>query len=174
MEQSASGVEAPCDIASPRDFTRFFEAEYHSLLALAMGLSATAAEAEEHVQDALAIAYQSWLTVQFLESPGGWTRRVLLNRLATAHRRSTAERRSILRLVPQPATTEDKPTDPELWAAVRRLPARQAQAVALHYIEDRPVAEIADILGIGASTVKIHLRRGRAAIARSLGLRGGS
>jgi RNA polymerase sigma-70 factor (ECF subfamily) len=174
VERSASEAQASRDGGTARDFTPFYAGEYRQLLALALGLSATRAEAEEHVQDALAIAYRSWDTVQFLESPGGWTRRVLLNRLASAHRRSLAERRGILRLMPQPLTTEASPGDAELWAAVRRLPARQAQSVALHYIEDRPVAEIAEILGVGVSTVKIHLQRGRAAIGRSLGIGGGS
>ena len=156
-----------------RNFEHFFEHEYHSLLALATGLSATVAEAEEHVQDAFAIAYRSWLKVQFLDSPGGWTRRVLLNRLASAHRRAQSERRGVLRLAP-PAAAVDVHTDAELWAAVRELPVRQAQAVALHYIEDLPVTEIANLLDIGPSSVKIHLRRARATLERRLRNRSGA
>jgi RNA polymerase sigma-70 factor (ECF subfamily) len=156
-----------------RDFEHFFEHQYGSLLALAIGLSASSAEAEEHVQDAFAIAYRSWLNVQFLDSPGGWTRRVLLNRLASAHRRSQSERRGVLRLA-SPVAAEDVHTDAELWAAVRELPVRQAQAVALHYIEDLSVKEIAELLDIGPSSVKIHLRRARAALERSLRNRSGT
>ncbi len=55
------------------------------------------------------------------------------------------------------------------WALVRQLPDRQAAAVALHYLEDRSVAQIADDLGIAEGTVKVHLSRGRAALAESLG-----
>jgi len=40
--------------------------------------------------------------------------------------------------------------------------------VALHYLEDRPVAEIAEILDMKAATVKVHLHRGRLALARRL------
>ena len=51
---------------------------------------------------------------------------------------------------------------------MRALPARQAQAVALHYLEDRSLAEIARILGCAEGTVKAHLHRGRRALADAL------
>jgi DNA-directed RNA polymerase specialized sigma24 family protein len=41
--------------------------------------------------------------------------------------------------------------------------------VALFYLEDWPVAEIARFLGCTESTVRGHLHRGRAALARRLG-----
>jgi RNA polymerase sigma-70 factor, ECF subfamily len=56
---------------------------------------------------------------------------------------------------------------------VRALPRRQAQVVALHYLEDRPVAEIADALGIASGTVKKHLHDGRRELARRLELEEG-
>jgi RNA polymerase sigma-70 factor, ECF subfamily len=59
-------------------------------------------------------------------------------------------------------------TDHEFWDAVRGLPDRQAQAIALHYLEDRPVADIAEILGCAPATVKVHLHRGRRALADAL------
>jgi RNA polymerase sigma-70 factor (ECF subfamily) len=58
----------------------------------------------------------------------------------------------------------------EFWSAVRSLPKRQAQALALHYLEDRPVAEIAEILQCSPNTVKVHLHKGRAGLATRLGL----
>jgi len=59
--------------------------------------------------------------------------------------------------------------DDEFWAAVRALPKRQAQAIALHYLEDRPVAEVADILDCSPSTAKVHLHKGRIRLAERLG-----
>ena len=58
--------------------------------------------------------------------------------------------------------------DPELWRLVRRLPEQQRWAVALHYVEDRPVAEVAAVLGCSEGTVKTHLSRARATLARQL------
>jgi RNA polymerase sigma-70 factor (ECF subfamily) len=51
---------------------------------------------------------------------------------------------------------------------VRRLPARQAAAVALHYLEDRPVTEVASILGCAEGTAKAHLHKGRTNLAKLL------
>ena len=47
------------------------------------------------------------------------------------------------------------------WAEVRRLPRRQAQTLALFYLEDRSVTETAEILGCSESTAREHLMRGR-------------
>ena len=61
-------------------------------------------------------------------------------------------------------------TNEAFWEAVRRLPKRQAQCVALHYLEDRPIAEIAALLEIAEATVRGYLHHGRAALAVSLDL----
>jgi len=58
--------------------------------------------------------------------------------------------------------------DPEFWAAVRALPRRQAQVMALYYLEDRSVAQVAEILDVTLGTVKRHLHNGRQALARRL------
>ncbi len=54
--------------------------------------------------------------------------------------------------------------------AVRRLPRRQREVIALTLLEDRSIAETAAILGCGEETVRTHLRRGRQALAVTLGL----
>jgi RNA polymerase sigma-70 factor (ECF subfamily) len=61
----------------------------------------------------------------------------------------------------------------DFWRAVRSLPRRRAQVVALYYLEDRPIAEIARILGMAPGTVKKSLHDGRRALAQILGLERG-
>jgi RNA polymerase sigma-70 factor (ECF subfamily) len=61
-------------------------------------------------------------------------------------------------------------SDETFWQAVRRLPPRQAQAVALYYMEDYSVSDIAEVLDCSEGTVKTHLSRARAAVARQLQL----
>jgi RNA polymerase sigma-70 factor (ECF subfamily) len=56
------------------------------------------------------------------------------------------------------------------WSAVRALPERQRAVVALHYLEDLPVAEVAHTLEIPAGTVKSTLSAARAALAAALGV----
>ena len=62
-----------------------------------------------------------------------------------------------------------RPTgDVEFWDAVRSLPRRQSQVVALHYVEDLSVSDIADVLEMAPGTVKKHLHDGRKSLARRL------
>ena len=57
----------------------------------------------------------------------------------------------------------------ELADALRQLPDRQRSAVVLHYIADRPVREVAAILGMTSGSVKVHLSRGRKRLRTLLG-----
>jgi RNA polymerase sigma-70 factor, ECF subfamily len=61
----------------------------------------------------------------------------------------------------------------EFWAAVRALPSRQAQAVALYYLEDLSIQQTATVLGCAEGTVKAHLAKARRALARRLRVDGG-
>ena len=57
----------------------------------------------------------------------------------------------------------------DVHRALLTLPRRQRAAIVLHYFEDRPVTEIATLLGCGDVTVRTHLARGRKALAERLG-----
>jgi RNA polymerase sigma-70 factor (ECF subfamily) len=56
----------------------------------------------------------------------------------------------------------------DLVRAVASLAPQQRAAVALYYLEDLPVEEVAHLLGVSASTVKQHLHRARARLATLL------
>jgi RNA polymerase sigma-70 factor (ECF subfamily) len=58
--------------------------------------------------------------------------------------------------------------DVDVIAAVGHLPRAQRAAIVLHYYEDRPVAEIAQLLGCSESTARVHLHRGRRRLAALL------
>jgi RNA polymerase sigma-70 factor (ECF subfamily) len=66
--------------------------------------------------------------------------------------------------VPAPAA-EDR----ELRRAIEALPEKQRQAVTLYYLDERPVEEVAEMMGLPANTVKTHLHRARAGLAAALG-----
>ena len=55
-----------------------------------------------------------------------------------------------------------------VWRAVHRLPRRQRQAVALHYVGQLSMAEIADVMGCSEGAVKSHLHRARDHLRGSL------
>ena len=122
--------------------------------------------AREIAQDAFVQVLRHWKKVQLLESPGGWTRRVAI-RDAVRTRRRDAHGRRLLRTVTPGFVAEPESVD--VRQALLTLPKQQRAAIALHYFEDRPVAEIAALLGCSEGTVKTHLSRGRAALASRLG-----
>ena len=88
------------------------------------------------------------------------------------YRKRASEARAVARVAMrrQEVLPALDPQDDEFWAEVRALPKRQAQALALHYLEDRPVAEVADILDCSPSTAKVHLHKGRIRLAERLGI----
>ena len=55
-----------------------------------------------------------------------------------------------------------------VWEAVASLPRQQRAVVALHYLEDRPIEEIAEMLEIAPSTARVHLHRARHALRERL------
>jgi RNA polymerase sigma-70 factor (ECF subfamily) len=154
------------------DLDDLYRREYRSVVALAYGLSGSRSAAEELTQDAFLEAHRAWDRIGSYDDPGAWVRRVVANRSVSRVRRSVAEMRAITRIAARRELPTELPeSDAEFWRAVRRLPDRQAQVVALHYLEDRSISDIAGVLEISPDTVKVHLHRGRRALADALGAR---
>ena len=66
------------------------------------------------------------------------------------------------------ATYEPFEATDRVFDLLPTLPAKQRAAVVLHYYADKPVAEIADILGCSPTTVSVHLHRGRSRLRELL------
>ncbi len=150
-------------------FDSFYRRELPALVAFARSLSGSAS-ADDIAQDAMLAAYRRWDVVSGMDVPAAWVRRTCANRAVSMVRRRTVEARGLGRLLAQRDLRE--PLDQEydaFWRQVRKLPRRQAQVIALLYIYDLGVAEIAQTLGLAEGTVKSHLFRGRAALATRLG-----
>ena len=58
--------------------------------------------------------------------------------------------------------------DEEFWAAVRRLPRRQAQAVVLYCGDDMPTDEVAGVMRCAEGTVRALLHQARTGLAKVL------
>ncbi len=153
-------------------FESFYGREYRKVVALAYALSGSRSGAEDLAQEAFIAAHQRWDRIGAYEKPEAWVRRVVANMAISAFRRRTAERKAVERLAGQTPLElpELEPEDERFWQLVRELPTRQTQAITLHYLEDRSVAEISEILGCSQNTAKVHLFRGRQSLAARLGL----
>jgi len=171
---------SPTEVAAPEravaasrrgTFDDFYAGELQRLVALARGL-APAHLAEDVAQEAMLVAYRRWREIGELERPDLWVRRTCANLAVSQFRRRMVELRATAKLSGrrQPARELSESSE-EFWAAVRALPRRQAQAAALRFVYDMPLAEIASTLGTSEGTVKQHLSRARRALAHQLGLR---
>jgi RNA polymerase sigma-70 factor (ECF subfamily) len=72
--------------------------------------------------------------------------------------------------LPPPDPVDHVPQQVDLHRALQTLPGRQRAAVVLHHLAGWPTAEVADALGCAESTVRVHLTRGRQALAAALRL----
>lgn len=163
---------APVLEVTVADFDEFFTAEYGRLVAVLTALTGHRVVAEDLAQEAMVRAHQRWERISSYEKPAAWLRRVAINLAHNSRARRHAEQRALQRLAGERPVWEvqlgaDDGGD-EFWAAVRRLPRRQAAAVTLYYLEDRPVAQVADILGCAEGTAKALLHKGRTNLARTL------
>lgn len=161
--------EDPRGAAVDRSFDEFYRSEYAGVVRLAFALTGRREVAEELAQEGFIAAHRRWDTVSGYDSPARWVRRVVSNGCVSIARRRLVEVRLLARL------GRERPQEPaiaapsaELWAMVRQLPRRQAQVVALAFLEDRSVHDIAELIGCGEESVRTHLRRGRQALGRRL------
>lgn len=148
-------------------FEDFFHREFSKMVAVSYAISGSRWAAEELAQEAFLRAYRSWDSVSHYDKPGAWLRRVTIN-LATSYMR---RRISELKAVERFAMRRVEPLDPhpdeeiEFWQEVKKLPRRQRQAVALHYVDGLSTGEIAEVMEVAESSVRTHLQRGRETLA---------
>jgi RNA polymerase sigma-70 factor, ECF subfamily len=141
-----------------------FRAHYGRLvraLTLACGDREVAADA---VQEAFVKAHMHWRKVQEYEDPVGWIRRVAINRLRDDHRRQNRKGSALERLAGQPQTesVEQNGFDSELPTILAQLPRQQRIAMALFYVDELSIAEVAAALNVSEGAVKSYLHQGRA------------
>lgn len=160
-------------------FEAFYRAERRRILAVVVLLTGDQAAAEDIVQDAFAAALRRWGTISGYDRPGDWVKRVAVNRAISRFRRGRNERVALERAGRRAeglgAGEGDRgavDADDPLWRAVRRLPGRQAQVIALMYVDDLSVEQVAATLGCSAGAVKSHLHRAKRHLAAALGQEG--
>jgi len=169
MVEQQERAPSPPPVRAVPEFESFYRAEYRLVVGLAYALSGSRLAAEDIAQDAFVAAHKQWDRVASYDKPGAWVRRVVSNLAVSMIRTKAREAGALARLKPRHAYLAEMPEeDAHFWRMVRSLPRRQAQAIALHYLEDRAVADIAEILDCSESTVKVHLHKGRRRLEQKL------
>ncbi|QSQ15092.1 RNA polymerase sigma factor [Myxococcus landrumensis] len=162
LEEPGSPARAMDAVA----FDALLEAEQGALSRLARRLVWDGEEARDLVQASLADAYEKRHLLRDAKAGPAWLRRILVSR-AMGHLR----RRRVWGLIRESLnggsalelSPEERFEGVERWRAlgraVRALPAQQATAFTLRYLEGLDLDSIAEAMGIGRGTVRIHLYR---------------
>ncbi|HTY72981.1 MAG TPA: sigma-70 family RNA polymerase sigma factor [Actinomycetes bacterium] len=147
-------------------YTRLFGAEFAYVRRTIHVIVGDAAAAEDITQDAFVQLLLHWRKVSHYERPDAWVRRVAI-RMAVRHLKREGRRQLVEASADPPAGFPH--VDPDLDAAIRELPPKQRAVLVLFYFEDRPMKEIAQLMGMSESTGFVHLHRARAKLASLLG-----
>jgi RNA polymerase sigma factor (sigma-70 family) len=154
------------------DFAEFYRESRDDCLRTVLVSVGNQDAAQELVAEAFARACASWRTVSKHPVPAAWVVRTALNANISRWRR---RRREVS--VPDPGMLADLPAgdgtagslvDPQIMAALMRLPARQRQVVALRLVLDLDTSQTAEVLGITPNTVMAHMARALAALRSDL------
>ena len=165
----ANEVDAMADAAPMIPFADFYRERYARAVRLAVVLTGSAGAAEDVVQDVMIDAHRRWARVSAYDDPGAWLRRAIVNRAISRHRRVAVAAKGFLRLTGQARLSiELVDSDWELWRRVRTLPTRQAQMIALVYVEGLTLDGAASVLGISPPTAKSHLARAKQRLENEL------
>ena len=150
------------------DLQEVFDTSYRRLVVQLYGVVGNAGEAEDLVQDAFVRASARGSRFLRVDNPEAWLRRTAIN----LHRTRWRKLRNFSRIRPKLETRADLPGLDEhivVIDALRHLSEQHREVLALHYLADLPVQEIASTLGVPEGTVKSRLMRGRTALAAQLG-----
>ena len=150
-----------------REFAEFYAAAWGDCLRIVMVSVADRPLAEDLVAEAFTRTWASWQKVRGLAEPRAWVIRSAMNARVSWWRRHRLE----VTLGSQDtmaATSQDLALDSSLVAALRRLPVRQREVIALRLLLDLDTSTTAEMLGMSASTVTTHLHRAIGALRRDI------
>jgi RNA polymerase sigma-70 factor (sigma-E family) len=164
-EGARSGGEAP-------GFESFASARWADLVRAAFLMGASASDAEDHAQAALAIIWRKWDRVAAADEPDAYAFRILINTVRRARRRRWTGEQPAAEIRDPCADSGDDPgrhaVAIDLHRALGRLPVDQRAVLVLRYLLDKSEGEIASILEIPAGTVKSRSARGLANLRNHL------
>lgn len=145
---------------------QLYAAHWRQLVRLSVLLVRDQGTAEEVVQDAFVAVHGRWSRLRDPDKALAYLRQAVVNRSRSALRHRAVVHRHAATVRPPDAAdpTPDSDRRAAVLDALRALPDRQREVLALRYYLDLSEADIADTLGISRGAVKSHASRGAAAL----------
>ena len=150
-----------------REFTDFYLAARDDCLRVVLTTVGDRDLAEDLVAEAFTKAWRAWRTVRQHPARRAWIVRTALNTHVSWWRRRRREI-TVASHEDTAASSQHPALDSSLAAALRRLPARQREVIALRLLLDLDTATTAETLGMPIGTVASHLSRGLATLRREM------
>jgi RNA polymerase sigma-70 factor (ECF subfamily) len=162
-------------------FDRLVAARMPQTYRLAKAITGHPGDAEDITQDAFLQAWRNLPRLRAADRFDAWFGRIVVNEARMALRRrgrvmtvsvdaidvADGDRTSVVPSAVD-AAIEGVAQSDALQRAIDRLTVDQRTILALHHLEDRPVAEIAAVFGIPVGTAKWRLHEARAALERAM------
>ena len=151
-------------------FKTWYELEHPRVVSALTAITGHPSVAREATDEAFVRAYERWGRIFVMASPGGWVHRTALN-VARRHLRRRGHEQRLLIRVAGGSSAEAPPPDwsLELWEALRGLPRREREAIALRHVGDLPIAEVAAAMGVTVGTASSTLHSARQRLNAVLG-----
>jgi RNA polymerase sigma-70 factor (sigma-E family) len=149
---------------------QLYAAHWRQLVRLSVLLVRDVGTAEEVVQDAFVAVHSRWSKLRDTDLALAYLRQTVVNRSRSALRhRAVVARHAAREAAPADAPGADRSAlasnrRAAVLDAMRELPQRQREVLALRYYLDLSEAEIAEALGISRGAVKSHASRGSAVL----------
>ncbi len=174
IEGAGPAVTSTTRWAADEALDRLYAAHWRQLVRLSVLLVRDTGTAEEIVQDAFVAMHDRWHRLRDPDRALAYLRQAVVNRSRSALRHRAVVARHLAR---QPRPVDVPPADEPALAqarreavleAMRQLPRRQREVIALRHFLDLSEAEIAETLGISRGAVKSHASRGSASLRSML------
>lgn len=141
------------------EFAEYFTARVAGCRRLAYALSGDWHTAEDLVQASFIKLYRHWRRVR-TGTTDAYLRKIVVNTFLS-HRRRYRREASVPDVPDRAAPAANgQGVDVDLGRALAALPPRQRAMVALRFLDDMSVIEVAELLGVAEGTVKSQTARG--------------
>lgn len=171
MDAAVTGVALPADDAAATGrqvVEEIYRVAYQRLVFAVYAVSGDLGEAQDVVHEAFAVALGRAHRVGAATAPEAWIRTVAINIARSRFKRRIWLERFLRRWTPPELPGEPALDRVILLAALRKLSPVLRETVALYYLADLSVDEVATTLRVPTGTVKARLARGRTALGAIL------
>jgi RNA polymerase sigma-70 factor (sigma-E family) len=163
----------------PVDAATWIDAALPRLMGAALSLTGHRHDAEDLVQETLAKVVLKWSSVNHADSPDAYVRRAMVNTFISGKRRKssrevvshdvvTAEWRGREYRHAGHGHDSDLAARDHMWQLLATLPPRQRAVLVLRYYDDLPDAQIAEVLGCSAVSVRVAAHRAMGTLREAL------